>query len=78
MFQLYCFSSAISGEPMLAAGGKVLKKFGKLSRLRDSRSEVGVYDNCREIGEVGRERERERERERQRERDRSGREEIII
>ena len=41
---------------MLAAGGKVLKKLGKVSRLRNSSSEVGVYDICRR--EKGREREK--------------------
>ena len=40
----------MSGESMLAAGGKVLKKLGKLSRLRNSSAEVGVYDICRESG----------------------------
>ena len=42
----------------------MLKKLGKVSRLRNSSSEVGEYDICR--------REREGERERGRERGRGG------
>ena len=48
---------------MLAAGGKVLKKLEKVSRLWNSNSELGVYDICRREKEGERERERERERE---------------
>ena len=61
---------AIRGEPILAAGGKMLKKLGKVSRLRNSSSEVGEYDICRREREGERERERERKRERGRGRER--------
>jgi hypothetical protein len=38
---------------MLAEGGNVLKKLGKVSGLRDSNSEVGVYDICGGERKVG-------------------------
>ena len=45
LFQLYCFRTATIGEVMVDAGGKVLQRLGKTSRL-DKSSDVGVYEIC--------------------------------